>query len=117
MRGTDDQLPGSAAAASSALERRQFSRVQFDEKVTILWAGPSITGAVRDICDRGMSLSVERADGPASRFAKGTRLRLLFQAPESEGNRQPVNVIGEVVRVSEDDQLGRIVVAVAFEPL
>ncbi len=116
MGDTREKFAGYAAAGAKAVERRQFPRSRFDEEVKILWAGPDLTALARDVSDRGLSLYIDRALGPASRFAVGMKLRLLFRTPVAEGGPQTVNVIGEVVRVSEDDKLGRIVVAVAFGP-
>lgn len=104
----------SAAAAAPAPDRRRFPRSACGEEVTILWAGPKLTGIVHDVSERGMCFSVDRTS-EASRFAVGTPLRLLLKPPEPEGKCAAVNVVGEVVRLNLDDARGRIVVAVAFE--
>ncbi len=116
MNVADEKFSSSSATAFTAPDRRRFPRSLYGEKVTILWAGPPISGIIRNVSDCGMAFSVDRADG-AHRFPIGSRLRLLFTPPHAEGGCVSVNVIGDVVRLSNDDAPDRIVVAVAFRRL
>ena len=105
-----------AVPAYSGPERRRFPRVPLTDSVTVLWAGPKITACGHDVGGKGISFYVngqgEREFARA--FEVGACIRLVVNMPDTAGEKLPVNVVGEVVRVEPAERPGRILVAVNF---
>jgi hypothetical protein len=110
---TPETAFGPAATTVAKTEHRRFSRSRFQGDVRVFWAGPALAGVGRDLSDRGMSFSVPREAVAAGTLALGNRIRLSFKTPEAAADTY-VNVVGEVARVSTEDQPDRTVVAVTF---